>query len=52
MHSNGLWVILVVILAVALLPTWPYSNSWGPYPSGIVGLILVVLLLMIFLGRI
>lgn len=47
--------ILVVILVLALigaLPTWPYSRGWGYYPSGGVGLIVVILLILLLLGRI
>jgi hypothetical protein len=47
--------ILIVILALALigaLPTWPYSRGWGYYPSGGVGLIVVILLILLLLGRI
>jgi len=47
--------ILVVILVLALigaLPTWPYSRSWGYYPSGGVGLIVLVLVILLLLGRI
>jgi hypothetical protein len=46
-----LLVILVLIL-VGALPTWPYSSSWGYYPSGGLGLVLVVLLILALLGRI
>ena len=47
--------ILVVILVLALigaLPTWPYSRGWGYYPSGGVGLIVLILLILFVLGRI
>ena len=47
--------ILVVILVLALigaLPTWPYSRGWGYYPSGGMGLIVVILLILLLLGRI
>ena len=47
--------ILVVILVLALigaLPTWPYSRGWGYYPSGGVGLIVLILVILLLLGRI
>lgn len=47
--------ILVVILALMLIgamPTWPHSRGWGYVPSGTVGLILVVLLVLVLIGRI
>lgn len=51
MNSLVLVVLLVVVL-LAVLPTWPYSTGWGYYPSGIVGLIVLVLLIMALTGRI
>jgi len=45
-----MWLILLlllVILLVAALPSWPYSRRWGYYPSGGLGLILLILLLLI-----
>jgi hypothetical protein len=47
--------ILIVILILALLgalPVWPYSTSWSLYPSGILGTILVILLVLWLIGRI
>jgi hypothetical protein len=49
-----LLLILTVVLIIALLgsiPKWPHSRSWGYYPSGWVGLILVILLVLYLLGR-
>lgn len=46
--------ILIIILVLALLgviPTWPHSRSWGYAPSGVVGLILVILLILFLTGR-
>jgi hypothetical protein len=51
MNSLVLVVLLIVVL-LAVLPAWPYSTGWGYYPSGIVGLIVVVLLIMALMGRI
>ena len=47
------WIvlILVVLLVVGALPTWPHSRSWGYYPSGVLGVILIVLLLLVLTGR-
>lgn len=44
--------IAVVVLMFASAPRWPYSRSWGYYPSGGLGLILVVLIVLALLGRI
>ena len=44
-------VILVLVFAGAL-PTWPHSRSWGYYPSGGLGLIILILIILLLLGRI
>jgi uncharacterized protein DUF3309 len=50
--STGLLILVVlVILLLAGLPTWPYSRSWGYYPSGGIGLIVVILIILLLLGR-
>lgn len=48
---GGILLILLVLLLVGALPSWPYSRSWGYYPSGFVGVVLVVLLVLFLLGR-
>lgn len=48
-------LILLIVLIVVLfgaLPTWPYSAGWGYYPSGGVGLLLVVLIVLLVMGRV
>ena len=45
-------LIIVVLLLLGALPTWPYSSSWGYYPSGILGTVLLILLILWLLGRI
>jgi len=44
-------IIVLVLLLVGALPTWPYSNSWGYYPSGGLGLIVLILLILLLSGR-
>ena len=46
-----LLVILILIL-IGALPTWPYSSGWGYYPSGGLGFIVVILVVLLLLGRI
>jgi hypothetical protein len=46
-----LLIIVLVLLAIGALPRWPYSSGWGYYPSGILGVILVVLLVLLLTGR-
>lgn len=48
--STILIVILVLIL-IGLLPTWPYSSGWGYYPSGGLGLILLIIVILALTGR-
>jgi hypothetical protein len=47
-------ILLIVLIVVLLgaLPTWPYSAGWGYYPSGGVGLLLVVLIVLLVMGRV
>ena len=45
-------LILLILLLIGALPSWPYSAGWGYYPSGGLGLIIVVILVLLLLGRI
>ena len=45
-------LILVILLLVAALPTWPYSAGWGYYPSGGLGLLLILLIVLALIGTI
>jgi hypothetical protein len=50
-----LGIVLIVILILVLigaLPTWPHSRNWGYYPAGGLGLVLVIVLILLLLGRI
>jgi hypothetical protein len=47
-----LLLLIIFILLIAVLPTWPYSNGWGYYPSGGLGTVLLILLILVLLGRI
>jgi hypothetical protein len=50
--SLGLILLIVLILLlVGALPTWPYSSRWGYYPSGGLGLVLLVVLILLLVGR-
>ncbi|PYI70354.1 MAG: DUF3309 domain-containing protein [Verrucomicrobia bacterium] len=44
-------LLIVIILLIGALPTWPYSSGWGYYPSGGLGLILLIVLILWLLGR-
>jgi hypothetical protein len=44
-------LVILILLLVGALPTWPYSAEWGYYPSGIVGLIVIIVLILALTGR-
>jgi uncharacterized protein DUF3309 len=44
-------LIILILILLGALPTWPYSRGWGYYPSGIVGLIVVILLILMLAGQ-
>ena len=51
--SLGTIILIILVLAlVGVLPSWPHSSSWGYGPSGGVGLIVVILLILVVLGKI
>jgi uncharacterized protein DUF3309 len=45
-------LVLLVLLLLGALPTWPYSRSWGYYPSGGLGLVVVIVFVLLLAGRI
>jgi hypothetical protein len=45
-------LIVLILLLVGALPTWPYSSGWGYGPSGALGTVLVVLLILVLIGRV
>ena len=45
-------LIILILVVIGALPTWPHSRSWGYYPSGGLGLILLILFILLLLGRI
>lgn len=51
MSLGTIILIIVLLMLVGAIPTWPHSRSWGYGPSGGLGLVLVVLLILLLLGR-
>ena len=49
---RALLLIVVILLLLGALPTWPYSTGWGYYPSGGLGLVLIIVLVLILVGRV
>lgn len=45
-------LIILVMMLIGTLPTWPYSGGWGYYPSGGFGLVLIILLVLVLAGRV
>jgi hypothetical protein len=46
-----LLIIILIILLIGALPSWPYSSGWGYYPSGGLGLILLIIIILLLMGR-
>jgi hypothetical protein len=52
MSLGTILLVLLILVLVGALPTWPHSRRWGYYPSGGLGLVVLVLLVLVLLGRI
>jgi hypothetical protein len=52
MTLGTILIIILILILIGAIPTWPYSSGWGYGPSGIVGVILVVLLILVLMGRV
>jgi Protein of unknown function (DUF3309) len=51
MSLGTILLIILILLLIGAIPTWPYSAGWGYYPAGGVGLILIIVLILLLLGR-
>ena len=51
MSTRTILIIVLVLLLLGALPTWPYSAGWGYYPSGGLGLLVLILIVLVVLGR-
>jgi hypothetical protein len=45
-------IIILILLLIGALPTWPYSSGWGYYPGGGLGIILIIVVILVLMGRI
>ena len=52
MSVGTILVIILILILIGALPTWPYSSGWGYYPSSGLGLVLIILLILVLMGRI
>ena len=51
MNLGTILLIILVLVLVGVLPTWPHSQSWGYGPSGLLGVVVVVLIILVLMGR-
>ena len=51
MGLGTILLIIVILLLIGAVPTWPHSSGWGYGPSGILGIIVVVLIILLLMGR-
>lgn len=51
MSIGTILLIILIIVLIGAIPSWPYSRGWGYYPSGGIGLVVVILLILLLLGR-
>jgi hypothetical protein len=52
MSTGAIILVILILLLIFGLPTWPYSRGWGYYPSSGVGLLVVILIILLLLGKI
>jgi hypothetical protein len=52
MSTTTILIIILVLILIGALPTWPYSSGWGYYPSGGLGLILLIVIILMLTGRV
>ena len=52
MSIGTILLVVLILMLVGALPTWPHSKNWGYYPSGGLGLVVLILLILVLLGRI
>lgn len=51
MNLGTVLLILLILVLVGALPTWPYSSGWGYYPSGGLGIVLIIVIILLLTGR-
>jgi len=44
-------IIVLILLLIGALPTWPHSTDWGPFPAGGIGILVLVLIILLLTGR-
>ena len=51
MSIGTILIILLILILIGALPTWPYSSGWGYYPTGGLGVILLIVIILLLMGR-
>jgi hypothetical protein len=51
MNISTILLIILIVLLIGALPTWPYSGGWGYYPSGGLGLVVLIIVVLLLLGK-
>jgi len=51
MGVSTILLVLLILLVIGAAPAWPYSNGWGYYPSGLLSLVFIVILILVLTGR-
>jgi hypothetical protein len=51
MSLGTILLIVLILMLIGVLPTWPHSSSWGYGPSGVLGLVVVILIILVLMGR-
>ncbi|HEV2516561.1 DUF3309 domain-containing protein [Devosia insulae DS-56] len=49
MTLSTIIIVLLILLLIGAIPAWPYSRSWGAYPSGILGVVLVIVIILVLM---
>lgn len=52
MNLGTILIIIVILMLIGALPTWPHSANWGLYPSGGLGIVLIIIIVLLVTGRI
>ncbi len=51
MSTGTILIVILILLLIGAAPTWPHSRGWGYYPSGLLGLVLLIVIVLFLMGR-
>lgn len=51
MNTTTILIVILILLLVGAAPAWPHSRGWGYYPSGLLGLVLLIVIILLLMGR-